>query len=383
MTVTRSARGGFALPAAIITLVLLSTLIVGVLFVATEELRAGRSDVADQRALALAEWAAERAIADWDPARNTSLAPGATAVLHAPAVPNGDRVDVVVTRTQPRLLWLVARATARDGRALPARRAIGASLHLVGPTVPAVAALTVGGAVTVSGGVVDGRDPAPTAAHGGLCEDARPSDAAGIIAPDSARVCGTTCGGNAPPGVTGSPPIAIVPPATGTDSARLTPLGTGSVAEIAARATIVLDGGRLAPQPTFFGATCDVASPLNWGDPGGASACAHHFPLVFVRGSAVLAAGSAGQGMLVVSGSLEVEPGARFVGIVVVANDLTVRGAGAEIAGVAFAHDADGVDGSSVADGGAVRFAGCAARVAMLGVARLARTPQRWWSELR
>ena len=66
MSSTRMAhadRGGFALPAAIMALVLLSALVAGALFVSTEELRAGRTDLADQRAMATAEWALERAIA--------------------------------------------------------------------------------------------------------------------------------------------------------------------------------------------------------------------------------------------------------------------------------------------------------------------------------
>ena len=64
-------RRGFALPTAIIALVLLSALVAGALFVSTEELRAGRGDVADQHALSTAEWALERAISDWDARRNT------------------------------------------------------------------------------------------------------------------------------------------------------------------------------------------------------------------------------------------------------------------------------------------------------------------------
>ena len=76
-------REGFALPAAIIAIVLLSALVAGALFVSTEELRSGRGDASDQRALTAAEWALDRAILAWDTQRNTAQALGSSATLVA------------------------------------------------------------------------------------------------------------------------------------------------------------------------------------------------------------------------------------------------------------------------------------------------------------
>jgi hypothetical protein len=98
----------------------------------------------------------------------------------------------------------------------------------------------------------------------------------------------------------------------------------------------------LTPRPTFGDASCDLADPLNWGDPGGSSPCADWLPLIHVRGSVVMAAGSVGQGILVADGSVRVEGGSRFVGVVVARGDVTVSGFGAEIAGVVFAAPANG-----------------------------------------
>jgi len=380
--VTSTARRGFALPAAVITLVLLSTLIVGVLFVATDELRAGRSDVADQRALTLAERAIDDAIAHWDPLRNTAVDVGTVVTTPAPVAQPGDRVDVTITRTQPRSIWIVSHAESQDGRRIPARRAIGASLRLAAPAVPLGAALSAGGAVTVDdGSVVIGHDASASSRHARLCADASPASAAGVLAPDTTRVCGTTCGG-VPVGVTGSPPVARAIAAPPQDS-TVPRFGGEPYATLAARASLVLDGGTIAPGPLVVDGVCDVTNALNWGDPDGATACRDHFPVILVRGSAVLAAGAAGQGILLVDGDLELAPGARFVGVVVASDDIVVRGPDAEIVGVASALDVDGSDGSVVVDGGAIRFASCAARVAALGAARLERTRGRWWSELR
>jgi hypothetical protein len=369
-------RAGFALPSAIMALVLLSALVAGALFVSTEELRAGRGDVADQRALAAAEWSLERAIATWEPTRNAALAVGATAVIDSTASGTGDGVVVRVTRVQRDGFWITAAATSGgDGRSLPARHTIGASLRLVGPRVPTGAALTAGGAVIVDNGFIDGRDMPVAGAAQGICDEDYATDAAAVAVPDPLLVCGASCSGAPPPGVIGTPPII--------SSSALTSDSTIPLAGMTARASITVDGGLLAPRPVVSAGECDRSDPLNWGDPTGASRCADWLPVIHVRGSVSLAAGSMGQGTLIVDGALRVETGARFVGVVVVGDDVTVTGSGAELVGVVVAGDADRAGGSRVADGGVIRLGRCAARRAALGASRLVRTPVRWWAELR
>ena len=379
-------RRGFALPGAIIALVLLSTLVVGALFVATEELRAGRSDVADQRALTVAEHGIEQTIASWRAIRNTALVVGETVRDDdVPPTADGDVVEITMTRTQPRAVWIVAHAVARDGRPTPARRVVGASLRLVGPSFTLRAALTAAGAVTVeSGGVVDGQDGqngTPAAVRAEWCAGESAASVAGVMAPDSTRVCGAECTGGVLPGVFGVPAVAIEAPVS-SDSVFST-FGDESRISLAARASVVLGAGTFTPRPVVSGAECDVTVALNWGDPDGATRCADHYPVVWVRGDAVLAAGAVGQGILLVDGDVTIEAGARFVGVVVASDDVIVSGDGAEIVGATFAADADGADGTRVSNGGAIRFARCAAHVAMLGASRLTRTPGRWWAELR
>jgi hypothetical protein len=238
------------------------------------------------------------------------------------------------------------------------------------------AALTTLGAVTVNGGVIDGRDQ-PASDSSGLCSEAVP--AAGVSVPDASRVTCITCSTESGTGVLGVPPI---------DSGLVADssfwrVGDESPQSLAARASIVLPAGTFAPRPAFSGGTCDVTDPLNWGDPSSGSACADRWPVIHVRGSVVLASGSVGQGILVVDGGLRVEASARFVGVVFASGAVDVSGLGAEIVGAVFAASGGGTGVSSVRDGGAVRFASCAVRRAMLGTARLARTPGRWWIELR
>ena len=102
-----------------------------------------------------------------------------------------------------------------------------------------------------------------------------------------------------------------------------------------------------------------------------------------MRGSVVLAAGSVGQGILVVDGSVRVEGGARFVGVILARGDVTVSGLGAEIDGAVFAAPASAGAVSRITDGGSIRFEPCAVQRASMLTARLVRTPERWWVELR
>jgi hypothetical protein len=234
--------------------------------------------------------------------------------------------------------------------------------------------------VSVSGGVIDGRDSAVDDTSG-LCTGDTLAGGAGVSVPDASLVTCADCASSAQAGVFGNPPVdsSIAVPNDSTPAL----FGDETAVTLAARASIAIDGGTVVPTPTFAAGECNRADPLNWGDLSHTGPCGDHYPIVHVRGSAVLAPGAVGQGILIVDGSLRVEANARFAGVVVVSDDIVVIGAGAEIRGVAFAGDADRAGGSRVADGGAIRLTSCAVRRAMLGTARLTRTPEWWWTELR
>ncbi|MBW8839764.1 MAG: hypothetical protein JF602_07920 [Gemmatimonadetes bacterium] len=370
-------RAGFALPAALFAVVLVSAFVAGALFVATEELRTGREDGADQRALAAAEWALERAILTWDSRRNVTQPIGRTDTIAAEYGAPTDTAVVTATRVQRRAVWLVATATrGGDGRAIPARHTVAASLRLVNVRFPTTAALTSGGAVVVDGGVVDGR---AAAALGDTADCPESSSAAGIRVPDVSRVTCPTCAASSESGVFGLPPID----SSGITDSTFAVVVNAMIASLVRRASIDLPGGTMTPRPTAGMASCDLTDPLNWGDPGGTSSCGDWLPVIHVRGSVVLGAGSVGQGILVVDGSVRVEGGARFVGMVIARGDVAVSGLNAEIAGAVFAAPGGSSAASRITDGGSIRFEPCAVQRASMMAARPVRTPERWWIELR
>jgi hypothetical protein len=371
-------RGGFALPAAIMALVLLSALVAGALFVSTEELRSGRSDTIEQRALAAAEAALDSAVLAWDRRRNTSDSVGARRTSATVAAAPNATVSVSIVRVDRRAVLVSATASAGgDGRAIPARHTVASSLRLVGPRVRVRAALITRGPVVIDGGSIDGGDSATVPDVTRVCPAGEPG--AGIIVPDVASVVCAGCATDYSPSVTGSPAID----ASGVVDASMPDLGDETRATLTSRATIDLAAGTFTPASSMTAGDCDRADRLNWGDPSGRTLCSEWYPIVHVRGDAVIAAGGVGQGILLVDGSLRVEGGARFVGIVVAGGAVIVDGVGAGIDGIVYALGTDASSASRVVNGAAIRYVSCAVQRAALGAARLVRTKGRSWVELR
>ena len=392
----RRRRRGFALPVVLAALVLLTALVAGMLFIATEELRAGRTDVAEEQALAAAELALLQALAH-PRLRGDSLAalaPGATIDLSGPSVsPPGigldappsattRRVEVVVraTRSSERLAWVVARSLiGGDGSPLAVRRTVAAAMRIMTPRFAPAAALTAGGSVTVTGdATVNGTDPAT---GGESCASLAAGEVAGVAVPDTMRVCDGICPTPGVPAIVGAPSRLADPAAA--DSATYERFGAVTRDRLAASADIVLEGGAYAPSPKSLGDMCDRAEWSNWGDPSGSSPCADYYPVIRVRGDVTLESGSAGQGILIADGDVTFEGAARFVGVVVARDDLMLRGTGSAIVGAAFARDVDGRDATHIDLGAAVHYSRCAVHRAAVAASRLERVGGHWWAELR
>lgn len=106
-------RRGFALVAALISLVLLGALIVGAFFAATEETRVSAAVRAGARALREAESGAESAIGGWAAVQSDSLNVGQRASRSFAA--NGVWVTTTLIRLDSTLFWVVGEAEAGEG----------------------------------------------------------------------------------------------------------------------------------------------------------------------------------------------------------------------------------------------------------------------------
>jgi Tfp pilus assembly protein PilX len=105
-------RKGFALAAALFTLLLISALATGVFFAVTEETWASSATAERQHALSAAESAVEMSIADSYAEWPASI--GATVTRAAPIEDVGAPIVVHVTRLDSSVYWIVGVATVRS-----------------------------------------------------------------------------------------------------------------------------------------------------------------------------------------------------------------------------------------------------------------------------
>lgn len=113
-------RTGFALAAALLALLLISALVTGVFFAATEETKIGVTSVERQFALAAAESAIEMTIASWNA---DFVGPIGVSVTSTVLVGASEMSAMVyITRLDSTLYSIVAEASARSGSSRVSRR---------------------------------------------------------------------------------------------------------------------------------------------------------------------------------------------------------------------------------------------------------------------
>jgi Tfp pilus assembly protein PilX len=123
-----ASRNGFALAAALFTLLLISALVTGVFFAVTEDTRAGSATAERQAALLAAESAIEMTIAEWNADSSSSIGRTLTRSAMIPEI--GAPVTIHVTRLDSTLYWIVGDATAQS-RGLAVSCRIGVAVRVV------------------------------------------------------------------------------------------------------------------------------------------------------------------------------------------------------------------------------------------------------------
>lgn len=234
------------------------------------------------------------------------------------------------------------------------------------PPVHASAALSVGATARLGDDViVSGRD----SAGGAFGCAAGDSVTAGVAAGEVSTAGGTVLEG-APPVVLRSPEDSGL---SGPDQAVFETLW--------ARAGVRLSGGAMVAGPATIDTVCDQSVPTNWGDPTGVPGpCSDYRPVVAIDGDLTLA--GAGQGILLVRGDLALRDGFRFQGILMVTGVLQVEATvgrvdvlGAVMAGAA------GEDTRPVSLV-TVRYSKCRIDNALLPASAILRLPSRGWKQL-
>ena len=380
-TAPSSNRAGIALITALCGIVVLAMVIGGAFFTSTQEFRAGRNDLVEQRAFAVAEFGLNSEISNWDRSRNL---PGGMAVGAIDStqiyVASGDTARVKVTRLTDNAFWVVSEGQAAMGNAsLKSRRQTNAYVRIAYPTITPKGAITAAGDVKVQGSaVVDGtnHDPAGWTQCTSLTGGSVP---AVTVAP------GNTVTYN-PSNITSTPAVAYDPAAS--DSNTYVRYGSESWNTLTANADIKLAGGIFGSDiaPVGTATTCDYSVTTNWGDPyrpGTVAGCQGYYPIIYSASSLHLNGNGYGQGILLVNGDFEINGKFEWYGLVIVRDDLTKSNGTAKIQGAVFAANMTLTDPLSYLTGNQdVFYSKCAVESALQGSAILTRVTQRGWAQI-
>lgn len=132
--------------------------------------------------------------------------------------------------------------------------------------------------------------------------------------------------------------------------------------------------------------SCDKTAPFNFGEPtrevGSITQCYMYYPIVHgTGGSTKFAAGSRGQGILLVDGDLELVGDFEWSGLIIVRGKIKMTGTGNKLSGAVLAEGVDVNTGGSIGGDATILYSKCAIENAMFAAA----TPSpvsRGWSQI-
>ncbi len=376
---------GFALPVAVLALVVVGVLVTGGFYIARQEQRIGMASENGTQAFYVAEEGITDVLVNWN--MQTYGTDTAWSVVTVADTTDAGIWTVDVTKMTERLFFLESVGEAPLGAALAggsvgahrtASRSVGMIARVLTANIDPPAALTTRGDVSVRGTAeVHGEDQNPPG-WGGYCSgDMR--DKTGILVDDNSTVKQTGSGE-----VSGAPPVDY-DPAIGDET--FTQFGEMTWDDLVALADKTFNGGNFNGMGPSFNAdgTCDTSDPNNWGDPmNPGSACGSYFPIVYVSGTALVQSAAVGQGILLVQGDLDLRGGFVWHGIVIIQGNFETQGNGNRVLGGVMASNAD-LDDERLVGGSVVQNSTCAVTRSILLNGALTRArplTQRSWIDL-
>ncbi len=372
----RTPRRGFSL---LIVLVLTSALLfIAVAFTdaVVQSLRTTRLGWQGERATHAADVSALGALATWNSESAARLRVGESDTLAGTSSATL-RTGVVRTRLQARSFVVEGWAESRDGALRPSTRHIWRAVRLQWPTVPAQAALTVLGNITVGpNAALLGADAQPALWGDECAADARTDPVMALLAGSTSVDSTAVVAGH------GSP-IHVL---TGPQRTLADSIAADAVLAFIARASSTTNDSVLSLDAVQ---TTTPACPLWFGDARRTSAapeeCTRRWPIVIARhpGETQLTGSIPAQGTLIVMGDLQVHAGVRFAGLILVNGRLTMHAPAAnaaEVTGALIVRDTSN-SGSTLGGNVVIQSSRCALRLALAAAGRAHPVQQHGWTE--
>ncbi len=390
---------GIALVLTLFALVVIGALVAGSFFVGRIEQQTGTNTVWSSQATEAAEAGVSQIVANWDPALYNALPIYTGLPAQEFAVPTVALSGTVqFTDTIRRLnqsLFLVRSVGSRmtPGGQVLGTKMISQLIRLAKPTISVNAAITISSPIALNGNAfsVTGFNANPPG--WGMCSPTDPGNTDDLVGIRSA----TTTGMNAADlnNVFGYP-TKEAPNDPSVTSATFRNFLDFTFTTLAAQPNV-----KVLPDPTVYNGvgpvidvsttpnSCDKPVLLNFGEParnppvaGAVAECYGFFPIVHGTGVRTkFAAGSRGQGTLLVDGNLEINGGFEWSGLIIVRGQMKIAGNGNKITGAILTEGVDVVTTGAISGNVDITYSKCAVEAAV-GGASLGQPLERGWTQL-
>ncbi|UCC71237.1 MAG: hypothetical protein JSV86_12685 [Gemmatimonadota bacterium] len=358
---------GFAIPAAVFVIVVLTLLALSGLYIARSNATANVGVRLSLKALYAADAGATQVIGTWDRAQLLLLNPGDSVVTAWQTLPDGSQYRTSILRVDDDLsgseTLFRLRTVGRPGEGRTAQRVLVNMVRVVRADLMCCeAAIKLKGQLRVQGtgaGVkISGIDTPPTT-WGPYCPADR-TDIPGVSIQDSdaLEILGT-------PILEGTPPVLEDTTIVSDDFVQFGELTYTDLARLAEKQ---IPGGQVLPDiaPIVAAGRCAEWEPTNWGDPGNpASPCWDYMPVIHVDGDLHISGNVYGQGILLVDGNLAVTGTFDFFGIVVVQGEADFRGTTSLNGSLLVRNGATSGEEASLRGGTTIQYSSCAAARAL------------------
>jgi hypothetical protein len=352
-----------------------------VFFAATQENRAGRNTLNQERAFRAAEFGLNYGYGKWDNSKMSQLATGGVSTIVYDSS-KGWTDTLRVTRLNNNSFWLLSTGYAGSG-ITQARHRTGMVLRVGYPNINFLAALTVHGQIKLGGSsFTTGQDTPPA---GWNCPPAGTTQP-GIATNDSTQIQLSGCSNMSC--VAGSPKV-LQSPAVNDTNTFFTYGSDANWSTLTAAANLTFTGSPtingVAPSYSADG-SCNTLNTNNWGDPNRATpsgACEGYFPIIYFQGNGntVHITGGTGQGILLVDGDLIVDGGFVWFGPVIARGHVATQGTGGHFNGAVMAADVD-LEQNTVLGNAVIDYSACAISSALVGAGIPKRLKTRAWAEM-
>ncbi len=398
MKYIRSVRNerGMALALTLFALVIIGVLVAGSFFIGRTEQQTGSNVIWAGQAQEAAEAGIADVIANWDLVVFNAMVPGDQVALPTTQADAVGSPLVVFTDTLQRIneeLFLLRSTGERrtpGGQVLSSVR-LGQLMRLAKPTFAVNAAVTVTNPIKLNGNAfgVSGFNDNPPGWGAGECAPLDPGNSDDVVGIRSATSTGIT--GKDANNVSGSP----FPEAT--DDTTITSATFQNFLDFTFNTLAGQPGAKTIPDDKVItGAkpsldlslppACNKLDATNFGEPWRApltiiAECQSYFPISHAVGDVTFSGGGRGQGVLLVSGNLDIKGDFEWVGLIIVRGRMDIAGTGNKITGGILTEGVNLTTTGAISGNVDITFSSCAIAKAV-GGASVGQPLRRGWSQL-